>query len=85
VKWQARTICTFIAASVPVERAGDVSPLLDAALSIGLEQKPEQKTENLPAGQLDFDPENPPMPNRDNSFEGFMGSFGSPGRWAGAN
>ena len=70
--WQTRTICTFVAATVPVENAGDESPLLDAARVIGLEGT--QKTEEHESTP------NEPQPG---SFERFMTSFGSPARWAG--
>lgn len=83
MKWETRTICTFIAASVPVEKAGDVSPLMDAAEQIGVDAQMEKKSDAN--SMQEFDPENPPMPRNQNSFEGFMGTFGSPSRWAGAN
>ncbi len=82
MKWETRTICTFIAASVPVEKAGDVSPLMDAAMQIGLDGEQQTQSNN---DVIDFDPENPPMPAKENSLEAFMGSFGAPHRWAGAN
>lgn len=63
-----------------------MNPLMEAAQSIGLELIPEKTETVITAdGVLDFDPENPPAPRKENSFEGFMGSFGSPSRWAGAN
>lgn len=71
----------FIAATVPVESAGAVNPLLDAAKSIG--DPPEQEA-TTPAKSGPFDPEAPSeVDNGDASFERFMMSFGSPRRWAG--
>jgi hypothetical protein len=75
-------ICTFVAATVPVEKAGDMNPLLEEAQKIGLDGAAETE-EGTAAATEAFDPENPPMPSKVNSFEGFMGSFGSPARWAG--
>jgi len=90
----------FVAATVPVETAGETSPLMDEALRIG--EPPEEstsdtapssgeggsvpkatpgtKTETDEAGRTrlvaDVDP-------RNGTFEMFMGSFGTPQRWAG--
>jgi hypothetical protein len=73
----------FVAAAVPVEKAGDVNPLLEAAKDIGTEFGDKQQTETA-VSNAPFDPENPPMPNVQNgTFERFMGSFGSPKKWAG--
>jgi hypothetical protein len=83
VKWQARTICTFVAATVPMEKAGDVNPLLEAAQQIGMEGVQNAEGDDSKPNLDTFDPENPPIPSKVNSFEGFMGSFGSPARWAG--
>jgi hypothetical protein len=60
-----------------VEKAGDQSPLLDQAYAIGdLTAAADKNTEpDKPAGN---EPQN-------GSFERFLGSFGTPGRWAGAN
>jgi len=61
-----------VAATVPVESAGSGSPLLQQAQRIGLpDEEPEQQKK---ASVID--------PQR-GSFEAFMGSFGSPRRWAG--
>jgi hypothetical protein len=84
--WQTRLICTYVAATVPVEKAGDMNPLLESAKEIGLtdveQNRVEQQTQ-IPAIET-FDPEHPPIPDNGNaSFERFMGTFGSPGRWAG--
>jgi hypothetical protein len=64
-------LATFIAATVPVEKAGDVSPLLEAAKQIG--EKDDDKTAA----------DNTPGENGVGSYERFMSSFGSPARWAG--
>jgi len=98
--WQTRTICTFVAATVPVETAGDTSALLEDAQRIGEPPepstpdsavvsgegaaapvaKPGTKTETDEAGRtrLVADPDVNP-----GTFEMFMGSFGTPQRWAG--
>jgi hypothetical protein len=59
-----------VAATVPVERPGAASPLLEVAQSIG--EPPGEDT--TPAGHAE------PV---EGSFERFMGSFGNPARWAG--
>ncbi len=87
--WQTRTICTFVAATVPVEEKGADNPLLDEALRIGEkansgDQSPRTavgvRTEFDEQGRVrevaDIDPKNA-------TFESFMGSFGDPRRWAG--
>lgn len=79
--WQTKMICTFVAASVPVENAGDVNPLLEAAKSIGnIEDNQPQKRNNAAINAWDS-PEK--VDNGDASYERFMASFGSPRRWAG--
>lgn len=65
-------ICTFVAATVPVEKAGDVNPLLDAAKEIG--ETPSDNEQKAAEG---------PDENSIGSYERFMSSFGSPTRWAG--
>ena len=81
-------IATYVAATVPVEKAGDMNPLLESAKEIGLSDADIEHRDNnrqkqtVPAAP--FDPEHPPIPDNGNaSFERFMGSFGSPKRWAG--
>ena len=70
------------AASVPVEKAGDVNPLLEAAKEIGVDG--EVSPGSTVVADKPFDPEDPPIPdNNVGSFERFLGSFGSPQRWAG--
>lgn len=66
--------------------AGDVNELLEHAKQIGEEQPTDeqQPTKTAPPKSAPFDPENPPIPDNGNaSFERFMGSFGTPTRWAG--
>lgn len=76
-------MCMFIAASVPVEKAGDVNPLMEAAKEIGTDSAGVTAQSTVAAG-VPFDPENPPIPdNNIGSFERFLGSFGNPQRWAG--
>lgn len=55
---------------MPVERAGDSSPLLEAAQAIGepVKDSSSEPTSNEPA---------------EGSFERFLNSFGNPARWAG--
>ncbi len=90
--WQTRTICTFVAATVPVETQGEVSPLLEAAQRIG---DPPEDTAERPTGaagngqvRIETDDEGrtreiaDPDPNP-GTFERFMGSFGTPQKWAG--
>ncbi len=72
MNWQTRTICTFVAATVPVEKEGDVNPLLEQAQTIGLDPSDEKK-ETTPAK----------AEPKVGSFERFMSTFGNPGRWAG--
>ncbi len=95
--WQTRTICTFVAATVPVETEGEISPLLEQAQRIGdpPDEATGQQTGGSPArsGQAaglstETDEEGrvrhvaavDPNPG---TFERFMGSFGTPQRWAG--
>ena len=61
-----------MAATVPVEREGAANPLLEQAQQIGVL---EPSTQDSPA-------DNPVEPSV-GSYEAFMASFGSPGRWAG--
>ncbi len=67
--WQTRTLATFVAATVPVEKEGDASPLLDEAQRIGLTDSQAQTQKNTTR-----------EPGT-GSFERFMGSFGNPRRW----
>jgi hypothetical protein len=69
--WQTRTLAQFVAATVPVENAGDTNELLEQAKQIG--QPAEDTDEQHPTAA-----ENPP-----GSFERFMGSMANPRRWAG--
>ncbi len=71
--WQTKMICTFVAASVPVEKAGDVNPLLEAANQVGIDKSDEEKQAE-PAAQS-----GPQV----GSYERFMSTFGNPARWAG--
>lgn len=74
----------FIAATVPVEKQGDVNPLLEAAQQLGDDSITGDHETQTPATDAAFDPENPPMPdNGVASVERFMSSFGAPARWAG--
>lgn len=73
--WQTRTLATFIAATVPVEKDGDVSPLLDAAKAIGEPAEDRHMTPSDRPGSV-----NEPAAG---SYERFMSTFGSPARWAG--
>jgi hypothetical protein len=82
--WQTRMICTFVAASVPVEKAGDVNPLLEAAKTIG-ESTSGDDTQPTQRNNKSINAwEHPELvDNGDASYERFMASFGSPARWAG--
>lgn len=70
--WQTRTICTFVAATVPVEKAGDVNPLLEQAQQVGITADNKQ-------AESDNKPGEPTV----GSYERFMATFGNPRRWAG--
>lgn len=75
---------------MPVEKAGDISPLLESARLIGVaDDQPEEQRRtpggytpkpdsDRPAGyeELQIDPNS-------GTFERFLGSFGAPHRWAG--
>ncbi len=74
MKWSTRTICTFVAASVPVEKAGDVNPLLEAASKVGMDDSSDEEK------QADKSPSNEPAVG---SYERFLSTFGNPARWAG--
>lgn len=63
-----------MAATVPVESAGDVNPLLELAQQIGDETPDSDEEKPQPT---------PPGENNVGSFERFMATFGSPARWAG--
>lgn len=71
--WQTRVLAVYIAATVPVEKAGDVNPLLESAKKIGVKDDDENETVA----------DRSPKENSNGSFERFMTSFGSPARWAG--
>lgn len=74
--WQTRTICSFVAATVPVEEKGADNPLLDEAQRIGEESDVDERQRSDDRSTSVIDP-------RTGSFESFMGSFGTPQRWAG--
>lgn len=63
---------------MPVEEKGASNPLLDEALNIGeqsaVDTQPQNTNGDRPAPVLDPNP---------GTFEAFMGSFGTPQRWAG--
>jgi hypothetical protein len=61
-----------VAATVPVENAGDVNPLMESAKLIGSTQDDEAEEKKTSPAEPDV-----------GSFERFMMSFGSPHRWAG--
>lgn len=70
--WQTRTICTYVAATVPVD--GD-NPLLESAQHIG--DPPDESTDDTKTAGTERPEPNP------GTFEAFMSSFGSPRKWAG--
>lgn len=74
--WSTRTISTFVAATVPVEKAGDVNPLLEAAQQIGQEPRSDEEIEASRHEQRVNEP-------KVGSYESFMSTFGNPQRWAG--
>ncbi len=61
---------------MPVEKAGDVNPLLEAARNLGddNDDSDENTTESDRRGEAD---------NGIGSYERFMTTFGNPSRWAG--
>lgn len=63
----------FIAATVPLEKEGDVNPLLEAAKTVG--DPPAKEDDAVKAAE--------PGDNNIGSYERFMMTFGSPARWAG--
>lgn len=65
-----------MAATVPVEKAGDVNELLEAAKQIGEEP---QNSEERELAQHDARVNDPAV----GSFERFMSTFGNPRKWAG--
>ncbi len=71
--WQTRTLCTFVAATVPVEKAGDESPLLESARRIGLPADAAPADENTSASAADR--------SRPGDYERFLASFGNPTKW----
>lgn len=73
--WSTKTISTFVAATVPVEKAGDVNPLLEAAQQIGMDARSDEERE---AARKEI--VNEPKVG---SYESFMSTFGNPQRWAG--
>jgi hypothetical protein len=75
MKWQTKVLATFVAATVPVESAGDVSPLLEAAKTIG--DPPTDEDDETTAAKPGV---NEPVVG---SYERFMSTFGTPQRWAG--
>lgn len=75
MKWQTRTISTFVAATVPMDKAGDVNPLLEAANQIGVDASTDEEKE---AAQATATGE-----PTTGSYERFMMTFGSPKKWAG--
>jgi hypothetical protein len=77
--WQTRTLATFVAATVPVETKGDVSPLMDAALLIGVNDTAVVDSEDIPTQTQKVRVAEPNV----GSYEAFMTSFGAPTRWAG--
>lgn len=73
--WQTKVLATFVAATVPVEKAGDVNPLLEAAKGIG--EPPADEDDETTADKPGL---NEPVVG---SYERFMATFGTPQRWAG--
>jgi hypothetical protein len=63
----------FIAATVPIEKEGDVNHLLEAAKSVG--DPPGKEEQEAKPQELNE--------NGIGSYERFMTSFGAPARWAG--
>ncbi len=85
-------MATFIAATVPVEKRGEISPLLESAMNIGVTDERVTTEDTKPTTSVvEPDTSDPdaailaakPIHVQDGSFERFMGSFGSPQRWAG--
>ncbi len=75
-----------MAATVPVEQAGQSSPLLDAAASIGDAFRTSTSTSTgTGTGRQDQLAETPPArpEPQPGSYERFMSTFGNPTRWAG--
>jgi hypothetical protein len=73
-------LATFVAATVPVESAGDVNPLIDLAQKIG-EDNPDSDDDSTMAASERVSQDE----NGVGSFERFMSTFGAPSRWAGRN
>lgn len=63
-----------MAATVPVEKAGDVNPLLEQAQKIG--EPPTDDEKHAAANGAVNEP-------AVGSYERFMATFGNPQRWAG--
>lgn len=70
--WQTRTICTFVAATVPVENPTDTNELVEQAKRIG-----------IPDNQPAHDPQQQAAEPKPGTYETFMSTFGNPMRWAG--
>lgn len=64
-----------MAATVPVEKAGDVNPLLEQAQQVGVDEASDQDVTARGRDTVN----DPPV----GSYERFMSSFGNPARWAG--
>jgi hypothetical protein len=67
-------ICTYVAATVPVEKEGAKNALLDSAIKIGLEDEFDEEEQQQKKSPAEPEP---------GSYERFMMTFGSPARWAG--
>lgn len=70
--WQTRTLAIAVAATVPVETKGEVSPVMEWAQSIG-----------DPTVAVETDEKSTQVDPSPGTYEAFMGSFGAPSRWAG--
>lgn len=87
--WSTRTICTFVAATVPVEEKGAENSLLEEALKIGVaatgteESAAPARGVKVETDEYGRSREVAEIDPRETTFESFMGSFGDPRRWAG--
>lgn len=72
MSWQTRTLAQFIAATVPVEKAGDTSELLEQASLIAFDKTEAAELKRLANAPPDIKPKEP----RIGSYERLMSGLG---------
>lgn len=89
LSWQTRTLAGFIAGGYQIEE-GKENPGLELVKKIAIDHIEETQLEELAESGEGFEGRGPAIEAGSDgiavgSFENFLGAFGDPKRWAGAN